>query len=198
MNENGRLSSLALEDINGGLCRIYAGENSEFPLVIQGHEGGCGTEAFDFNILKKMQTGNWSKDMQVIIGGIPLDPQGFEAYKTKILSNQNNTYLRRLLTLESKKWREIVEDGQSTFEGPLSEEGIANIYNRVARCIKAEKELVVSINGGPEQSTMPDLASLKVKKRLAIHIKSRNFYVTGTTSVYRTEWLGLRVEIFTE
>lgn len=197
LNENGRLSSLALEDTNGGLCRIYAGENSEFPLVIQGHESGCGTEAFDFNILKKMQTGNWSKDMQVIIGGIPLDPQGFEAYKTKLLSNQNNTYLRRLLTLEAKKWREIVEDGHSTFEGPLSEEGIANISNRVERCIKAEKELMVSINGGPDQPTMPDLASLKVK-RLAIHIKSRNFYVTGTTSVYRTEWLGLRVEIFTE
>lgn len=198
LDEKGRLSSIALEDINGhGLCRIYAGENSEFPLVIQGHEGGCGTEAFDFNILKKMQTGNWSKNMQVILGGIPSAPQEFEAYKAKILSNQNNTYLRRLLTLESKKWREVVEDGHSSFEGPISDEGIENISKRVERCIKAEKELMVSINDGPVQSVMPDLASLKVK-RLNVHMKSRNFYVTGTTSVYRTDWLGLRVEIFTE
>ncbi len=197
LNENGRLSSIALEDNNGGLCRIYAGENSEFPLVIQGHESGCGTEAFDFNILKKMQTGNWNKNMQVLMGGIPSAPQEFEAYKAKILSNQNNTYLRRLLTLESKKWREVVEDGHSSFEGPISDEGIENISKRVERCIKAEKELMVSINDGPVQSAMPDLASLKIK-RLNVHMKSRNFYVTGTTSIYRTDWLGLRVEIFTE
>lgn len=197
LDEKGRLGSIALEDANGSGCRIYAGENSEFPLVIQGHEGGCGTEGFDFNILKKMESGNWSKNMQVVMGGIPLDPEGFEAYKTKILSNQNNTYLRRLLTLESKKWREIVEDGHASFEGPISDQGIENIRNRVERCIKAEKELMVSINDGPLQSTMPDLANLNVK-RLNLHIKSRNFYVTGTTSIYRTDWLGLRVEIFTE
>lgn len=197
LTENGRLSALRLGEIDGEWLCTISSENSEFPLIILASEGSCSIENFDFDILKKIQTGNWSKNMQVIIGGIPLDAQGFEAYKIKILSNQNNTYLRRLLTLEAKKWREIVEDGHSTFEGPLSEEGIANIRNRVERCIKAEKELMVSINGGPDQSTMPDLASLKVK-RLAIYIKSRNFYVTGTTSVYRTEWLGLRVEIFTE
>lgn len=197
LDAKGRLSSIALEDANGSVCRIYAGENSEFPLVIQGHESGCGTEGFDFNILKKMQSGNWSKTMQVVMGGIPSDPEGFEAYKTKILSNQNNTYLRRLLTLEAQKWREVVEDGHFSFEGPISDQGIENIRNRVERCIKAEKELMVSINNGPAQSTMPDLASLKVK-RLNVHMKSRNFYVTGTTSIYRTDWLGLRVEIFTE
>jgi BlaR1 peptidase M56 len=196
LDEKGRLGSIALEDANGSSCRIYAGENSEFPLVIQSHEGGCGTEGFDFNILKKMQTGNWSKNMQVIMGGIPSAPQEFEAYKAKILSNQNNTYLRRLLTLESKKWREVVEDAHSSFEGPISDEGIDNIRNRIERCIKAEKELIVSINDGPVQSTMPDLASLKIK-HLNVHMKSRNFYVTGTTSIYRTDWVGLRVEIFT-
>jgi len=194
---SGRLKSLIFETPNGSSCSIASGENSEFPLVIFGTENSCITRAFDFSTLKQIQHTKEYQNSLIITGGIPLDQQGFEAYKVKILSNQNNAYLRRLINLEANRWQEDIEDGRMVFEGPLSDEGLKNVLTRVNRCLKAEKELSVSINNGPEQADMPDLANLKIT-RLEMHLKSKQYYITGTTNVYRTEWLGMRVDIFTE
>lgn len=194
---SGRLKSLIFETPNINSCSIASGENSEFPLVIFGTENSCSTRNFDFNTLKQIQHAKEYQNSLIITGGIPLDQQGFEAYKAKILSNQNNAYLRRLINLEANRWQEDIEDGRMVFEGPISDEGLKNVLTRVNRCLKAEKELSVSINNGPEQADMPDLASLKIT-RLEMHLKSKQYYITGTTNVYRTEWLGMRVNIFTE
>lgn len=194
---SGRLKSLIFETPNINSCSIASGENSEFPLVIFGTENSCSTRNFDFNTLKQIQHAKEYQNSLIITGGIPLDQQGFEAYKAKILSNQNNAYLRRLINLEANRWQEDIEDGRMVFEGPLSDEGLKNVLTRVNRCLKAEKELSVSINNGPEQADMPDLANLKIT-RLEMHLKSKQYYITGTTNVYRTEWLGMRVDIFTE
>lgn len=194
---SGRLKSLIFETPNMNGCSIASGENSEFPLVIFGTENSCSTRNFDFNTLKQIQHAKEYENSLIITGGIPLDQQGFEAYKAKILGNQNNAYLRRLINLENNRWQEEIEDGRMVFEGPLSDEGLNNVLTRVNRCLKAEKQLSVSINNGPEQADMPDLANLKIT-RLEMHLKSKQYYITGTTNVYRTEWLGMRVDIFTE
>ncbi|AEE51254.1 hypothetical protein Halhy_3398 [Haliscomenobacter hydrossis DSM 1100] len=196
VDAKGKLKGFDLNSGAGG-CGITVDEQELYPLVIHGVEGGCGTRSFDLAQLEKIHAGLIPENTQVILGGIPQDPQGFDAYKAKMLGIQYDEHKKRVAELEAKNWEEVTEDAHDTFSAPVSDAGIQNITTRMERCLNANKELMVVINNGKPQSSIPALKELNIK-RMETHRKSKFYYLQGTTQIVRSEWLGLRVEIFTE
>ena len=197
LDQQGKLKAVILHSEGAGDCGLAVDDNNPLPLVLTGEIGGCGSQSFNLKLLEKLQKGQIEKSTQVLTGGIPLDPNSFEAYKTKILDLQSNLHQKRLEKLAANNWTEEVEDASDEMRIPLLEDGQKTMTDRMKSCLKAGKELQVYINDGAPQSTIPLLSELKINK-LKTHWKSKNYYFKGTTQIERTEWLGLRVEIFTE
>lgn len=197
LNQQGKLKSVTLHSEGAGDCGLAVDDNNPLPLVLTGEIGGCGTQSFNLKLLEKVQKGQIEESTQVLTGGIPLDPNSFEAYKTKIIDLQSNLHQKRLEKLAANNWTEEIEDASDEMRIPLLEDGQKTMTDRMKSCLRAGKELQVYINDGAPQSTIPLLSELKIKK-FATHWKSKNYYFKGTTQIEKTEWLGLRVEIFTE
>jgi BlaR1 peptidase M56 len=197
LDQQGKLKAVTLHSEGAGDCGLAVDANNPLPLVLTGEIGGCGSQSFTLKLLEKVQKGQIEKSTQVLTGGIPLDPTGFEAYKTKIIDLQSNSHQRRLEKLAANNWTEEIEDAHDEMRIPLSEGGLETMIDRMKSCLRAGKELQVYINDGAPQSTIPLLNELQIKK-FATHWKSKNYYFKGTTQIQKTEWLGLRVEIFTE
>ena len=197
LDQQGKLKAVTLHSEGAGDCGLAVDDNNPLPLVLTGEIGGCGSQSFNLKLLEKIQKGQIEESTQVLMGGIPSDPTGLEAYKAKILDLQSNAHQRRMDKLAANNWKEEVENAHDEMRIPLSESVIATMTDRMKNCLKAGKELQVYINDGAPQSTIPALSELKIKKFLT-HWKSKNYYFKGTTQIQKTEWLGLRVEIFTE
>lgn len=197
LDQQGKLKAVTLHSEGAGDCGLAVDDNNQLPLVLTGEIGGCGTQSFKLKLLEKVQQGQIEETTQVLTGGISFDPKSFEAYKTKIIDLQSNLHQKRLDKLAASNWEEEIEDASDEMRIPLLQDGLKTITSRLESCLRAGKELQVYINDGAPQSTIPLLSELKIKK-LVTHWKSKNYYVKGTTQVEKTEWLGLRVEIFTE
>ena len=197
LDQQGKLKAVILHSEGAGDCGLAVDDNNPLPLVLTGEIGGCGSRSFNLKLLEKIQKGQIEESTQVLMGGIPSDPTGLEAYKTKILDLQSNSHQKRLEKLAANNWTEEIEDASDEMRIPLSESAVETMTDRMKSCLRAGKELQVYINDGTPQSTIPELNELKVKKLLT-HWKSKNYYFKGTTQIQKTEWLGLRVEIFTE
>ena len=197
LDQQGKLKAATLHSEGAGDCGLAVDDNNPLPLVLTGEIGGCGSQSFNLKLLEKIQKGQIEESTQVLMGGIPADPTGLEAYKTKILDLQSNAYQRRMDKLAANNWTEEIEDAHDEMRIPLSESAVETMTDRMKSCLRAGKELQVYINDGAPQSTIPELKELKVKK-LITHWKSKNYYFKGTTQIQKTEWLGLRVEILTE
>lgn len=197
LDQQGKLKAVTLHSEGAGDCGLAVDDNNPLPLVLTGEIGGCGSQNFNLKLLEKIQKGQIEESTQVLMGGIPSDPTGLEAYKAKILDLQSNAHQRRMDKLAANNWTEEVENAHDEMRIPLLEDGQKTMTARMKSCLKAGKELQVYINDGAPQSTIPALSELKIKKFLT-HWKSKNYYFKGTTQIQKTEWLGLRVEIFTE
>ena len=165
------------------------------PVVLIGRKGGCGSSYLELSVLDNLAAADWSS-RKIYTIGIPTTKQALEAFRPRAIAVQEEREARMLARLKACNWVDTHYYSHMTYNN-FTEKAIKHLHDRVQKCLDEHKELVVIINGGAPQNSLPKLENLKLTK-IDSADKYSFYYVEGTTKLIKEEMVGLKLEIFTE
>ncbi len=166
------------------------------PGVVYAKKGYGGAEnQLSLGIIDEILAADWAK-IKIYCVGLPATKQAIAALRPKALAIYEADEMRRLIQLKALNWVHIYEKGHTSYN-TFTEKALNHLKNRVQKCKEGNLELIVSINGGTPQNTLPVLENLKLS-RIEVHDKIAHYYQENTTKLIKEEPAGLRLEIFTE
>lgn len=166
------------------------------PSVVYAKKGYCGVEdQLSLEVIDEILAADWVKT-KIYCVGLPATKQAIVALRPKALAIYEANQMRMLAELKALNWVHTYEKGHTTYN-TFTEKALNHLKNRVQKCKEGNLELIVSINGGALQNTLPDFENLKLS-RIEVHDKIAHYYLENTTKLIKEEVVGLRLEIFTE
>ena len=166
------------------------------PGVVYAKKGYGGAEdQLSLGIIDEILAADWAK-IKIYCVGLPATKQAIAALRPKALAIYEADEMRRLIQLKALNWVHTYEKGHTTYN-TFTEKALNHLKNRVQKCKEGNLELIVTINGGAPQNTLPVLENLKLS-RIEVHDKIAHYYQENTTKFIKEEPAGLRLEIFTE
>ena len=166
------------------------------PGVVYAKKGYGGAEdQLSLGIIDEILAADWAK-IKIYCVGLPATKQAIAALRPKALAIYEADEMRRLIQLKALNWVHTYEKGHTTYN-TFTEKALNHLKNRVQKCKEGNLELIVTINGGAPQNTLPVLENLKLS-RIEVHDKIAHYYQENTTKLIKEELVGLRLEIFTE
>lgn len=166
------------------------------PSVVYAKKGYSGAEdQLSLGIIDEILAADWAKT-KIYCVGLPATKQAIAALRPKALAIYEADQMRRLIQLKALNWVHAYERGHTTYN-TFTERALNHLKSRAQKCKEGNLELIVSINGGVPQNTLPDLENLKLS-RIEVHDKIAHYYQENTTKLIKEELVGLRLEIFTE
>lgn len=166
------------------------------PSVVYAKKGYGGAEdQLSLGTIDEILAADWGKT-KIYCVGLPATKQAIAALRPKALAIYEADQMRRLIQLKALNWVHAYEKGHTTYN-TFTEKTLNHLKNRVQKCKESNLELIVSINGGTPQNTLPVLENLKLS-RIEAHDKIAHYYQENTTKLIKEELVGLRLEIFTE
>lgn len=174
---------------------LTVGED-RLPSVLFGKKGSTGGEdQLSLEVLDKILAADWDKT-KIYCVGLPTTKEAIAALRPKALAIYEAGNLRRLIQLKALNWVHTYEKGHMTYT-TFTEKALNHLKSKVQKCAEGNLELIVTINGGAPQNTLPMLENLKLS-RIEAHDKIAHYYQENTTKLIKEEPAGLRLEIFTE
>ncbi|WP_373551321.1 M56 family metallopeptidase [Haliscomenobacter sp.] len=166
------------------------------PSVLFGKKGSTGGEdQLSLEVLDVILAADWDKT-KIYCVGLPATKEAIAALRPKALAIYEAGNLRRLIQLKALNWVHTYEKGHMTYT-TFTEKTLNHLKGKVQKCTEGNLGLIVTINGGAPQNTLPVLENLKLS-RIEAHDKIAHYYQENTTKLIKEEPAGLRLEIFTE
>lgn len=166
------------------------------PSVVYAKKGYGGAEdQLSLGTIDEILAADWDKT-KIYCVGLPTNKQAIAALRPKALAIYEADQMQRLIQLKALNWVHTYERGHTTYN-TFTEKALNHLKNRAQKCKEGNLELIVSINGGTPQNTLPVLENLKLS-RIEAHDKIAHYYQENTTKLIKEEPAGLRLEIFTE
>lgn len=166
------------------------------PSVVYAKKGYGGAEdQLSLETIDEILAADWGKT-KIYCVGLPATKQAIAALRPKALAIYEADQMRILIQLKALNWVHTYEKGHTTYN-TFTEKALNHLKSRVQKCKEGNLELIVSINGGTPQNTLPVLENLKLS-RIEVHDKIAHYYQENTTKLIKEELVGLRLEIFTE
>ena len=191
----GNVTELGIKS-DGAYCRSDLTDFPEgLPAVLIGRKGGCGFSYLELSVLDNLAAADWSS-RKIYTIGIPTTKQALEAFRPRAIAVQEEREARMLARLKACNWVDTHYYSHMTYNN-FTEKAIKHLHDRVQKCLDEHKELVVIVNGGAPQNSLPKLENLKLTK-IDSADKYSFYYVEGTTKLIKEEMVGLKLEIFTE
>ena len=180
----------------GSACGNSIPEGKDnLPSVAYGKKGSCGASNYlRLNILDEILAADWTKTKIYCIG-LPATKKAIAALRPKALALFEAEEAKFLAKLKAVNWVFTYDYGHYSYGS--SEKALNLLKSKVQKCIEGNQELIVTINGGTPQNTLPALENLKLTQIKACERKT-DYYQENTTKLIKEEISGLRVEIFTE
>lgn len=167
----------------------------DLPSIVYSKKMSCGSSNYlRLNILDEILAADWSK-IKIYCIGLPTTKQAIAALRPRALAFFEAEEAQKLARLKAVNWVYTYDYGHQSYGS--SERALTLLKNKVQKCIDAKLELIVTINGGAPQNTLPALENLKLTQIKACDRKT-DYYQENTTKLIKEEISGLRVDIFTE
>lgn len=167
----------------------------DLPSIVYSKKMSCGSANYlRLNTLDEILAADWTKTKVYCIG-LPTTKQAIAALRPKALALFEAEEAQLLAKLKTVNWIYTYDYGHYTYGS--SEKALNLLKSKVQKFIEAKLELIVTINGGAPQNTLPALEKLKLIQIKAYERKT-DYYQENTTKRIKEEISGLRLEIFTE
>jgi BlaR1 peptidase M56 len=167
----------------------------DLPSIVYSKKMSCGSANYlRLNTLDEILAADWSKTKIYCIG-LPTTKQAIAALRPRALALFEAEEAQKLARLKAVNWVYTYDYGHQSYGS--SEKALNLLKNKVQKCIEGNLELIVTINGGAPQNTLPALENLKLTQIKACDRKT-DYYQENTTKLLKEEITGFKVQIFTE
>lgn len=195
-NADNKLIGYTLKGKGSSSGNSMSSEKDRLPGVVYAKKGYSGAEdQLSLKTVDEILAADWDKT-KIYCVGLPATKQAIAALRPKALAIYEANQMRMLTELKALNWVHTYERGHTTYN-TFTEKALNHLKNRAQKCKEGNLELIVSINGGTAQNTLPALENLKLS-RIEVHDKIAHYYQENTTKLIKEELVGLRLEIFTE
>ncbi len=194
-NADNKLIGYTLKGKGSSSGNSMSSEKDRLPGVVYAKKGYSGAEdQLSLKTVDEILAADWDKT-KIYCVGLPATKQAIAALRPKALAIYEANQMRMLTELKASNWVNTYERDHSTYN-TFTEKALNHLKNRAQKCKEGNLELIVSINGGAPQNTLPALENLKLS-RIEVHDKIAHYYQENTTKLIKEELVGLRLEIFT-
>ena len=191
-----KLVSFTLKGKVGSCGNSIPKGKDDLPSVVYSKKMSCGAANYlRINILDEILAADWSKTKIYCIG-FPTTKQAIAALRPRALALFEAEEALFLAKIKAVNWVYTYDYGHYTYQ-TFTEKALNHIKNKAQKCIEGNMELIVTINGGAPQNTLPALENLKLTQIQACDRKT-DYYQENTTKLLKEEITGFKVQIFTE